>query len=81
MTQLNVARIAKVMQEMAEDLRDRAIEIERHAQTLIETGDLDEAVAALSSAVSTQNLNAGRLLNSTIRELHRAYGLPQATGQ
>lgn len=33
--QVNVTRIAKVMQEIADDLRDRAAEIERHTQALI----------------------------------------------
>ncbi|WP_274644167.1 hypothetical protein [Pseudomonas serbica] len=71
MKQLNAERIAKVMQEMAEDLRSRAALIEQQAKELIETGDLDTAVVALSAAVGTQNLNVGKLLNTTIRELNR----------
>lgn len=76
MSQLNTANIVKVMQEMADDLRRRAVEIERRAQDFMESGDLDECVAALSSAISTQNLHAERLLNSTIRELRRAHETP-----
>jgi hypothetical protein len=77
MKQLNAERIAKVMQEMAEDLRSRAALIEQQAKELIETGDLDTAVVALSAAVSTQNLNVGKLLNATIREVTRAHESPE----
>ncbi|WP_121498394.1 hypothetical protein [Pseudomonas aeruginosa] len=73
MNQLKAERIAKVMRELADDLRHRAAQIEQHAEELIETGDLDSAVVALSAAVNTQNLNVGKLLNTTIRELHRVY--------
>lgn len=79
MTQLNTARIAETMREMAEDLRSRAEAIERHAQELEKTGDLDEAVAALSAAVSTQNLDVGRLLNRTVREIYRSHEAPQVS--
>lgn len=72
MTEVNAERIAEVMKQMADDLRTRAIEIERHAQALMKSGDLDEAVAALTTAVSTQNLHAGRLLGRIINELQRA---------
>ncbi|WP_043003051.1 hypothetical protein [Comamonas testosteroni] len=71
MSEVNAVRIAEVMKQMADDLRTRAIEIERHAQTLVQSGDLDEAVAALTIAVSTQNLHAGRLLVRIINELQR----------
>lgn len=71
MSELNAVRIAEVMKQMADDLRTRAIEIERHAQALMQSGDLDEAVAALTIAVSTQNLHAGRLLGRVINELQR----------
>jgi Arc/MetJ family transcription regulator len=76
MKQLNAERIAKVMQEMAEDLRSRAALIDQQAKELIETGDLDTAVVALSAAVSTQNLNVGKLLNATIREVTRSLESP-----
>jgi hypothetical protein len=78
MKQLNAERIAKVMQEMADDLRSRAALIEQQAKELIETGDLDTAVVALSAAVSTQNLNVGKLLNATIREVSRSFESPEA---
>lgn len=77
MKQLNAERIAKVMQEMADDLRSRAALIEQQAKELIETGDLDTAVVALSAAVSTQNLNVGKLLNATIREVTRVHDSPE----
>lgn len=76
MNTLNVDRIAKVMMELADDLRDRAAQIEQQASELTETGDLDSAVLALSAAVSTQNLNVGKLLNTTIRELQRLLETP-----
>lgn len=78
MKQLNAERIAKVMQEMADDLRSRAALIEQQAKELIETGDLDTAVVALSAAVSTQNLNVGKLLNATIREVTRSFESPES---
>lgn len=81
MSQLNTANIVKVMREMADDLRSRAAEIERRADDFIESGDLDECVAALSSAISTQNLHAERLLNSTIRELRRAHEATPKNGE
>ncbi|WP_153785200.1 hypothetical protein [Pseudomonas sp. EMN2] len=71
MAKLNPERIAAVMLELASDLRSRAEQIEQQARELVETGDLDAAVVALSAAVGTQNLNVGKLLNITIRELQR----------
>lgn len=72
MGKLNAERIADVMKQMADDLRTRAAEIERHAHELVQSGDLDEAVSALSTAVSTQNLHAGRLMGRVIKELQRS---------
>lgn len=80
MNQINAERIAQVMQEFADNLRSRAALIDQQAKELVESGDLDTAVVALSAAVSTQNLNVGKLLNVTIRELHRAYE-PPVSGQ
>lgn len=68
----NTERIAQVMRQMADDLRARASEIERCAQELIESGDMDAAVVAVNSAISTQNLPVGRLLSRLIAELHRS---------
>jgi hypothetical protein len=68
---MNADRIAAVLMELAADLRSRAAQIEQQAKELVETGDLDSAVVALSAAVGTQNLNVGKLFNVTIRELQR----------
>lgn len=68
---MDADRIAAVLLELAADLRSRAAQIEQQAKELMETGDLDSAVVALSAAVGTQNLNVGKLLNVTIRELQR----------
>lgn len=70
---VDVEPIAQVIDGLAEDLRHRAAELERHAQALRETGDLDEAVAALKTAVSTTNMRIDLLVSRPIRELQRAH--------
>jgi HAMP domain-containing protein len=70
--QVNVEPIAQVIDDLAADLRRRADELERLAGSLRDTGDLDEAVAAVSVAVSTANLRLDLLLSRPIRELQRA---------
>ncbi|RZM23275.1 MAG: hypothetical protein EOO88_26685 [Pedobacter sp.] len=68
---MDADRIATVLLELAADVRSRTAQIELQAIELVGTGDLDSAVIAVSAAVGTQNLNAGKLLNVAIRQLQR----------
>lgn len=72
LTTVNVEPVAQVIDDLAADLRRRADELGRLAGSLRDTGDLDEAVAAVSVAVSTANLRLDLLLSRPIRELQRA---------
>lgn len=69
---LNVEPIAKVIDDLAENLRHRAAELDRHAAELRATGDLDIVSVALNVAVSTANMRLDLLVTRPIRELQRA---------
>lgn len=69
---LNVEPIAKVIDDLAENLRHRAAQLDRHAAELRATGDLDIVSVALNVAVSTANMRLDLLVIRPIRELQRA---------
>jgi hypothetical protein len=73
---VNVEPIAKVIDDLAENLRHRAAELDRHAEELRATGDLDIVSVALNVAVSTANMRLDLLVTRPIRELQRAQQSP-----
>lgn len=68
---LDVEPIAKAIDDLAEDLQRRADVLRAHANSLRETGDMDEVSSALTVAVSTANMRLDLLVRRPIRQMTR----------
>lgn len=68
---LDVEPIAKAIDDLAEDLQRRADALRAHANSLRETGDMDEVSSALTVAVSTANMRLDLLVRRPIRQMTR----------
>ncbi|MCL4723300.1 MAG: hypothetical protein KJZ90_03415 [Rhodocyclaceae bacterium] len=65
----DVEPTAKVIDDLAEDLRRRAIELDRTAADLRKTGDFDYASIVLQTAISAQNMRLDLLVTRPLRAL------------
>lgn len=68
---VNVEPTAKVIDDLAEDLRRRAIELDCLAAELRKTGDLELAAIALTTAMNHSNMRIDLLVARPVRELSR----------
>lgn len=68
---LDIEPIAKAIDDLAEDLQRRAEILRAHAQSLRETGDMDEVSSALTVAVSTANMRLDLLVSRPVRQMTR----------